>query len=272
MTNDTAGKEKSDDYRRGEYVQSLERGLAVIRVLAASQLPLTVTEVAQATGFTRATARRFLLTLTQLQYVRSEGNSFSLRPRVLELGHAYLSELTIPQVARPVMEELVRQARETSSLAVLDGQEIVYVANVSSRRVLTINVSIGHRDPAYCTSLGHVLLASLTDAQIECYLQNVDLRPYTEATVTNPEKLWAILRQVRQDGYALIQDQFENGLLAIAVPVHGPSGDVVAAMNISAYSLRVGPATLVNDYLPLLQQTAHTIEQELQAGSSVNRS
>lgn len=248
----------------------MERGLAVIRALAASRTPLTVAEVAKITGLTRATARRFLLTLIQLEYVRVERKGFSLRPRVLELGHAYLSELTVRKVARPFIEELVRKVQESSSLAVLDGREIAYVANVSTRRVMTINVPIGQRDPAYCTALGRVLLAHLSEPEINCYVRNVELRKFTDATVTDPGTLRAILEQVRQTGYALIDGEFENGLVAIAVPIHGAADNVLAAMNISAYSLRVGPATLVAEYLPVLQETARAIETELRASCGSN--
>lgn len=252
---------------RGEFVQSLERGLAVIRAFGHDRTRLTLSEVAQETGLTRAAARRFLLTLVELGYVRNEGREFSLRPSILELGYAYLSGLGLPEVAKPFMEEFTAAVQESSSLAVLDGDEIVYVANVVPRRVMTINVSVGSRDPAYCTSLGRVLLAVRSDAEIDEYLETVPLIPRTDCTLTDPEAFREMLRNVRKERYALIDQEFEDGLVALAIPVSDASGSVVAAMNVSAYSLRVGPDALKKKFLPLLRDSVAKIESEMRAAS-----
>ncbi|MHB1986461.1 MAG: IclR family transcriptional regulator domain-containing protein [Acidimicrobiales bacterium] len=269
-TRDETDLGTSGSSRRGEFVQSLERGLAVIRAFGPDRTRLTLTEVGQATGLTRAAARRFLLTLVALGYVRSEGREFSLRPSVLELGYAYLSGLGLPEVAMPFMDELVSEIQETSSIAVLDGNEIVYVANVAPRRVMTINVSIGGREPAYCTSLGRVLLAARSDAEVEQYLETVKLVPFTRTTVTDMAKFRDALESIRRDGYSLIDGEYESGLVALAVPVRDAGGNVVAAMNVSGYSLRTTPATLEREFLPLLRATVDKIEFELRATNQLN--
>jgi IclR family pca regulon transcriptional regulator len=258
--------------RRGDFVQSLERGLAVIKAFGPHRTRLTLTEVAQATGLNRAAARRFLHTLAELDYVRVEGRDFSLRPTVLELGYAYLAGLGVPEIARPFMEALCTATQESSSMAVLDDNEIVYVANVTPRRAMTINVTIGARDPAHCTSLGRVLLAFRTDDEIRDYLETVPLRKLTDATLTKRSRLLEALELVRERGYALIDHEFEEGLVAVAVPIHDGSGNVVAALNISAYSLRASIDVLEHKFLPLLRDHAQKIEIELRSLNSLGGS
>ncbi len=258
--------------RRVEFVQSLERGFAVIRAFEPDRTHMSVTDVAQATGLTRAVARRFLLTLVELGYVRNEGRSFSLRPRILELGYGYLSGLTFPEIARPYMEELSAKVQESVSAAVLDADDIVYVANVVPRRVMTINVPIGGRDPAYCTSLGRVLLAQRSDEEIDAYLESVVLERRTERTVTDPVTMGKILRDVREQGYAFLDQELEDGLGAIAVPVHDAAGAVVAAMNVSAYSLRASPTVFVEEFLPALREVVVQIEEEVRVSVQLKAS
>lgn len=248
---------------RGEFVQSLERGLAVIRAFGPGRTHLTLSDVAQATGLTRAAARRFLLTLVEIGYVRSEGREFSLRPRVLELGWSYLSGLSLAQVARPFMDELVRQVEESASVAVLDGDEIVYLAHVEPQRIMTINVPIGGRDPAYCTALGRVLLAAGSDEEIDAYLGRVRLEAKTSTTITDPAELREALLVVKKDGFALVDHELEEGLVALAMPLRDASGSVIAALNIATVSLRAGPEALATQYLPALRASATAIEQEL---------
>lgn len=254
-----------DEARRAEFVKSLQRGFAVILAFREDRTHLSITDVAQATGLSRAVARRFLLTLVELGYVRSEGRLFSLRPRILELGYAYFSGFKFPDLAQPFMEELSAKVQESTSAAVLDSDEVVYVANVVPRRVMTINVPIGKRDPAYCTALGRVLLAARSDEEIDAYLYAVKLERYTDATVTDPKWLREILRRVHLQGYALVDHELEDGLVAIAVPVHDTAGAVVAAMNVSAYSLRASVDVLTGRFLPLLRATVAEIEEELRS-------
>ncbi len=255
----------SDGARNGDFVQSLERGLAVIRAFGPGAERLTLTEVAQAAGLTRAAARRFLLTLVELGYVRNDGREFSLRPRVLELGYAYLSGLSLAEVAQPHLEELVAQVHESSSISVLDGAEIVYVVRVSTRRIMTVAISVGTRFPAYCTSMGRVLLAARPDAEVDEYLRTVELETRTDRTITDPDELRASLTTVRRDGFALVEQELEDGLTSLAVPVHDASGNVIAAMNVSANAFRVDAEALVRDFLPRMRTTAANIEDALRA-------
>jgi IclR family pca regulon transcriptional regulator len=255
--------------RRTDFVQSLERGLAVIKAFGPDRSRLTLTEVAQATGLARAVARRFLLTLADLGYVRTDGREFSLRPRVLELGYAYLSGLSLTEIAQPHVEELVARVHESSSISVLDGNEIVYVVRVPTSRIMTVTIAIGTRFPAYCTSMGRVLLAAKSDEELGRYLADVDLVAHTRNTVTDPRRLREVLAEVRRTGYALVKQELEDGLASIAVPVRDGSGAVVAAMNVSTNALRVDPETLVRDVLPLLKEAAKQIEEGIRATAHV---
>src|SRR4051812_49130784 len=214
-----------------DFVQSLERGLAVIRAFDADHPQLTLSEVARATGLTRAAARRFLLTLVELGYVRTDERLFSLRPRVLELGYAYLSSLSLPEVALPHLEALVAEVHESSSLSVLDGEDVVYVARVPTKRIMTVAISVGTHFPAYATSMGRVLLAAQPDAWLDEYLATAELRPLTRRTVTDPAKLRAVVLRARAQGFTLVDQELEEGLRSLAVPIHGDDGRVVAAMN-----------------------------------------
>lgn len=250
--------------RGPDFVQSLERGLAVIRAFDADHPSLTLSEVATATGVTRAAARRFLLTLAELGYVRTEGRYFSLTARVLELGYAYLSSLTLPQVAEPHLEELVATVNESSSMSVLDGTDIVYVARVPVSRIMTVAISVGTRFPAYATSMGRVMLAGLAEADLEKLLAEVRLERLTGRTVTSIEALRAELARVRAQGWALVNQELEEGLRAVAAPVRDGSGTVVAAVNVSAHATRTLESMRRELLAPLLSATA-AIERDLRA-------
>lgn len=254
----------ADADRRGpDFVQSLERGLSVIRAFGPDRRELTLSEVARATGLTRATARRFLRTLVALGYVGHDGRHFTLRPRVLELGYAFLSGLDLPQVAEPYVEELVAEVHESASVAVLDGDDVVYVVRVPTRRIMTVAISVGSRLPAYCTSMGRVLLAALAPAELDGYFARVHLRALTRRTTASERGLRRELGRVRHLGYALVDQEMEDGLIALAVPLHGADGSVVAAMNVSANALRVDATDLVESLLPPMRATAALIEDGL---------
>src|SRR5215470_16083576 len=186
--------------RNSDFVQSLDRGLAVIRAFGPDRERLSLSEVARATGLTRAAARRFLLTLVKLGYVRSDGREFSLRPRVLELGYAYLSGLALPEVAEPHLEELSAKLHESSSISVLDGHHIVYVARVATKRIMTVAISVGTRFPAYAASMGRVLLAGLSESDLDRYLAEATFEAFTPQTVTDPARLKAIVWEVSEQG------------------------------------------------------------------------
>ncbi len=251
--------------RNSDFVQSLDRGLAVIRAFGPDRERLSLSEVARATGLTRAATRRFLLTLVQLGYVRSDGREFSLRPRVLELGYAYLSGLALPEIASPHLEELVATVRESSSISVLDGDHIVYVARVPTKRIMTVAISVGTRFPAYATSMGRVLLAAMSPDELDRYLALANLDALTGRTVTDREGLRAVIRDAARQGYAVVDQELEEGLRAIAVPIHGKGAKVTAAVNLSAHASRVSMTSMRTELLPALQETARRIEADLRS-------
>jgi IclR family pca regulon transcriptional regulator len=249
--------------RRADFVQSLERGLAVIRAFDADHPQLTLSEVARLTGLTRAAARRFLHTLVDLGYVRSDGRQFALRPRILELGYAYLSSLSLPELAMPSMERLVERVRESCSLAVLDGDDVVYVARVPTKRIMSVVISVGTRFPAYATSMGRVLLSHQAPEQRDEYLSRVKLEPLTPKTITDPEQLRAVLDKARVEGFCLVDEELEEGLRSMAVPVTNRDGEVVAALNVSAHTSRGSAAAIRRDLLPALRETAEAISADI---------
>jgi IclR family pca regulon transcriptional regulator len=243
-----------------EHVRSLERGLAVIRAFDAENPEQTLSDVARRTGLPRAAARRFLLTLTELGYVRSDGRLFALTPRVLELGYAYLSSLSLPEVAAPHLEALVREVQESASVSVLDGPDVVYVARVSTSRIMTVAITIGTRLPAHVTSMGRVLLAALPPAVLERRLAELRPEPLTDHTLTDPQALARELDAVREAGFCVVDQELELGLRSIAVPVRDGHGTVVAAANVST---RAGSADVTREILPALRRCAAAIETDL---------
>jgi IclR family transcriptional regulator, pca regulon regulatory protein len=254
--------------RNTDFVQSLERGLAVIGAFGPDRPSLTLTQVAEITGLNRAAARRFLLTLVDLGYMRSDARRFSLSPKVLELGFAYLSGLSLPQLALPLMEDLVAHVHESSSISVLDGEDIVYVVRVPTARIMSVTISIGTRFPAFCTSMGRVLLAAKSPARLDDYLRTVSLGPRTTRTVRDAGALRTILEQVAEEGFALVEQELEDGLISIAVPIRNASGVVIAAINVSANASRVRATTMRRDMLPALARTAARIELAVRAVNS----
>jgi IclR family pca regulon transcriptional regulator len=257
--------------RSTDFVQSLERGLAVIRAFDAEHRELTLSDVARTTGLTRATARRFLLTLGELGYVSVANGRFSLRPRVLELGYPYLSSLGLPELAPPHMERLVARVNESSSISVLDDTDVVYVVRVPTRRIMSITLSVGTRLPAYATSMGRVLLAGLGDDELGLLLARTELRTLTARTVTDPGALTQLLGRVRLQGYALTDQELEEGLRSIAVPIRDGTGTVAAALNVSVHASRTSTAALKRDVLPLLLETAAAIELDLRSSGAALR-
>ncbi|TQM33366.1 IclR family transcriptional regulator domain-containing protein [Nocardia bhagyanarayanae] len=246
-----------------EYVQSLGRGLAVIRSFDAEHPRRTLSEVAAATDLTRATARRFLLTLVDLGYVRTDGSQFWLTPRVLELGYSFLSSLSLPDLAGPHLEALAEKVRESTSVSILDGTDIVYVARVPVSRIMTVSISIGTRFPAFATSMGRVLLADLDPQALERYLAGADLTPITPSTITTAAHLRAELQRVRAEGYCVVDQELEHGLRSMAAPIHDRHGTVVAAVNISTHAARYSLAEVHDRLIPALLETSAAIEHDL---------
>ncbi|MFD9430167.1 IclR family transcriptional regulator C-terminal domain-containing protein [Streptomyces sp. NPDC060002] len=249
--------------RAPHFVRSFERGLAVIRSFDAAHPARTLSEVARACGLPRAAARRLLLTLVDLGYVHGDGRLFRLTPRVLELGYAYLAGLTLPQVAEPHLEHLVVQVKESSSLCVLDGDDIVHIARVPTARIMSAVVTVGTRFPAHVTSVGRVMLAALADAELELRLNRAELRPLTARTLVAPEDLRAELKRVRRQGYALVDQELEEGLRSVGAPVRGRDGAVVAAVNIAVHAGRTSVAAVRRDLLPPLLAAVARIEADL---------
>lgn len=245
------------------YVQSFARGLEVIRSFSASAPRQTLTEVAGRSGLSRAGARRILLTLEALGYVRSEGKLFSLTPRILDLGFAYLSSMPIWNLAEPVMETLVAQVKESCSAAVLDGTDIVYVLRVSTHKIMSISLGVGSRLPAYCTSMGRMLLSALPEAELMACLAASDLTPRTRHTVTDVKELTAKIAQVRRQGWSLVNQELEEGLVSMAAPITNRAGQTVAALNISGQANRTSAKTMQETMLPHLLTAAQTISRML---------
>ncbi|HEY2769531.1 MAG TPA: IclR family transcriptional regulator C-terminal domain-containing protein [Solirubrobacteraceae bacterium] len=250
-----------------DFVQSLERGLLVIRAFDAEHRELGLSEVARATGLTRAAARRFLLTLVRLGYVNFHDGRFSLSPRVLELGYAYLSSLSLPEVAQPHLEALVAKVNESSSISVLDDTDIVYVVRVPTRRIMSITLAVGTRLPAYATSMGRVLLAGLPDDELDARLERIAFEPLTARTVTDVEALRTTLSTVRRHGYAATDQELEEGLRSLAVPIRDVSGATTAALNVSVHASRASMAALRREFLPPAQEAAAAIEEDLRGAA-----
>jgi IclR family pca regulon transcriptional regulator len=253
---------------RPDFVQSLERGLAVIRAFDAEHRDLRLSDVAASTGLTRAAARRFLLTLVELGYVRSEDGRFSLRPRVLDLGYAYVSSLSFGEVARPHMEQLVHELDESSSVSVLDDTDIVYVVRVPARRIMTITLAVGARLPAFATSMGRVLLAALPPEQLEERLAQIELHKYTQHTIASKQALREDLQRVAHDGFAIVDQELEQGLRSVAVPIRDAAGSV-AALNISVHASRTDMRTLRKRFVPEVLKTAAAMESDIRAAGGI---
>jgi IclR family pca regulon transcriptional regulator len=251
------------DRRESHFVQSLERGLSVITAFGPTTPELSLSDVARATGLTRAAARRFLLTLVDLGYMRQEGKLFRLTPRVLGLGYAFLSSISLPGIAEPHLELLAREVHESSSLSVLDGRDIVYVARIPASRIMTVAVNVGTRFPAYATSMGRVLLAGLDDAALEEHLAGLELEAFTPHTVATIDDLRARLAEVRRQGYALVDQELEHGLRSLAAPVRNRGGMVIAAVNVSSHISRVTRDKARRELLPPLLRAASEIERDL---------
>ena len=255
----------------GDFVQSLERGLTVIRAFDAEHPVLSLSEVAAATGLSRAAARRFLHTLVHLGYMHNNGGRFSLRPKILELGYAYLSSLTLPEVALPHLEDLAEQVRESSSISELDGEDVVYIARVPTKRIMRVTINVGTRFPAYATSMGRVLLAAQPDDWLDRYLSSVSLHGLTDHTITSPAGLRQELRKIRGRGWALVDQELEEGLRSLAAPIRDAGGTVIAAVNVSTHAGRRSLESVVQDMLRPLLTTAERIERDLASTRTTTR-
>jgi IclR family transcriptional regulator, pca regulon regulatory protein len=253
----------ASDVRSAEFVQSLERGLSVIRSFSSGSRSLTLTEVAERTGLTRAAARRFLITLKDMGYVESDGRLFSLRPRVLELGYSYLASLPAWEIARPFLQELADKVRETTSASVLDGDDIVFVARVETKRIMSMTLGVGSRLPAWATAMGRVLLADLGSEQLDHYFGRVTLAPLNERTVTDEQRLRKIIDDAGQKGWTLVDQEVEEGVRSLAVPIRSPKGRTEVAITVCSHALRVTLDRVMDEFLPLALETSERVTAEL---------
>ncbi|MCX5388056.1 IclR family transcriptional regulator C-terminal domain-containing protein [Streptomyces sp. NBC_00083] len=246
-----------------EFVESLARGLTVLTAFGAGRAALSLSAVAEATGLARATARRALITLDHLGLVATEGRVFRLTPRVLALGCPPLSRTTLPDIAAPHLAALARTVHDSASLAVLDGDAIRYTARVATSRIMSVTITLGTRFPAYATAMGRVLLADLPVAERARRLGRTELSALTPHTITSPAVLTALLAQVAEQGYAVVDEELEEGLRSLAVPVRDAGGRAVAAVNVAMHTTRRTRAECLDQVLPQMRATVAAIEAEL---------
>jgi IclR family transcriptional regulator, pca regulon regulatory protein len=242
-----------------DFVVSLEKGLAVIEAFDPDHQRLTLTDVARRTGLTRAAARRYLLTLTELRYADFDGRYFSLSPRILRLGYSYLSSTSLPSRIQPFLEGISEETGQSSSAAIIEGDDIVYIARSATKRIMSIGLSVGSRLPIYCTSLGRVLLAHAPAAERAAYLARVTLAARTPKTVASKAAMRSLLAEVRGQGFALVDEELEQGLRSIAVPVLAADGRARFALNISAHAALVPAAEMEIRFLPTLRNASDTL-------------
>lgn len=250
--------------RRREAMGGLAKGLQVIRAFTHDSPSLTLTEIARRAGLPAATARRCLLTLADLGYVLQLGRSFMLRPKVLELGAAYLDSMNIEVLTNTHLEDLAQQTGDSAALSVLDGTDIVYVARASVRTQRRMEAHVGSRLPAYPTSMGRVLLSGLSPEGLRRYFDQAEINALTEGTVTDRTKLSTLIDECRRAGYSAVEDELAYGVVAVAVPVYDKTRHIVAALNSSSHSKKMARAKLVKERLGILQNVSAQISRELQ--------
>lgn len=248
-----------------DVIDSLEKAFRLLQVFSHEHPSLTISEAAELSDLTRPTARRILLTMVSLGFAEAQGKRFSLTPKVMRLGFAYLSALPYWETAQPHMRRLASELNESCSMATLDGNEIVYLTRVPGNRSMVTTLNTGSRLPAYATSMGKILLAHLKPAALDRYLSEVQLTALTPSTITDPEELRGVLAEARARGYATADGEREEGIRSAAAPVFARGGSVVAAVNVSANAARVSHEKLVSEYVPALLETARAISEEIGA-------
>jgi IclR family transcriptional regulator, pca regulon regulatory protein len=242
------------------FMTSLARGLTVIQAFSQTKRQLTISQISAKTGFSRAAVRRCLYTLAKLGFAGSDDTRhFHLRPRILMLGHSYISSMPLAVAAQPVLEHVSHLLHESCSIATLDGTDIVYIARANVTRIMSIDLGVGSRLPAFCTSMGRVLLADLPADKLDPLLAQIEFTRFTEKTVVNAERLRQLLRLVQRNGYSVIDQELEHGLRSLAVPIRNPAGKVVAALNVGAHAQRVSTQDLQTKFLPHLAAAAQEL-------------
>ena len=247
-----------------DFMTSLARGLAVIHAFQERKRHLTIAQISHRTEIPRAAVRRCLHTLIKLGYATTDGRTYSLLPKVLTLGHAYLSSTPLAISSQPYLDRMSDQLHEACNMATLEGDDILYIArSATTQRLISVDLSVGGRLPAYCTSMGRILLAALDDVSLQEYLDHVDLQPKTSRTIRTPEALLECLQQVRQQGWCTVDQELEQGLRSIAVPVYDASGQVLAALNVSTSAGRVARSELEQRFLPIMLDASRDLSTQL---------
>ncbi|MEN5278387.1 IclR family transcriptional regulator [Brucella sp. TWI432] len=249
--------------RETDFLGGFAKGLAVIEAFGEDKPRLSITDVSHITGLDRATARRCLLTLAELGYAEYDGKFFMLLPKILRLGHAYLSATPLPTIIQPHLDQLSEAVGESASASVLDGTEIVYIARAAQIRVMSINLMPGSRLPAYCASMGRVLLSWLPETEARALLARSDLQSRTRYTRTDPDRLMEEFTRIRAQGHAINDQELELGLRSIAIPIFNSRGTIVAALNIGAPAMRVEVEELIERILPAMQRTQSALRAVL---------
>jgi IclR family pca regulon transcriptional regulator len=256
-------KRDGGEPRATDFVESLDRGLRLLQAFGASTAPMSLSEIARAAGLPRATARRILFTLQHGGFVSSDGKLFALTPRVLTLAGSYLRSNQVVAVMQPLLDRVSTDAQEISSLAVLDGDEVVFIARGSPTRMFTGGVDIGYRLPAFCTAVGRTLFGRLDDAELKARLVSMKRDAMTPQTLTDPKRLLAVIAADRERGYSLVDREAEPHFRSIAVPVRRYDGTIVAAINIGAHVDRISTAEMEKRFLPLLREGAEEVKAQL---------
>ncbi|WP_338500275.1 pca regulon transcriptional regulator PcaR [Pseudomonas trivialis] len=247
-----------------DFMTSLARGLAVVQAFQERKRHLTIAQISHRTEIPRAAVRRCLHTLIKLGYATTDGRTYSLLPKVLTLGHAYLSSTPLAVSAQPYLDRMSEQLHEACNMATLEGDDILYIArSATTQRLISIDLSVGGRLPTYCTSMGRILLAALDDASLQDYLDHADLPTKTSRTLTTPQALFECLQQVRQQGWCIVDQELEQGLRSIAVPVYDASGQVLAALNVSTHAGRVSRSELEQRFLPSMLSASRELSTQL---------
>ncbi|WP_407311986.1 pca regulon transcriptional regulator PcaR [Pseudomonas sp. nanlin1] len=247
-----------------DFMTSLARGLAVVQAFQERKRHLTIAQISHRTEIPRAAVRRCLHTLIKLGYATTDGRTYSLLPKVLTLGHAYLSSTPLAVSAQPYLDRMSEQLHEACNMATLEGDDILYIArSATTQRLISVDLSVGGRLPAYCTSMGRILLAALDDVTLSDYLAHVELQPKTSKTLATRQALADCLQLVRSQGWCIVDQELEQGLRSIAVPVYDASGQVVAAINVSTHAGRVARTELEQRFLPIMLAASRDLSTQL---------
>lgn len=250
---------------KDQFVQSLATGIRVLESFSDTHPRMTLAEVARRTDVSRATARRMLHTLVHLGYAHTDGRQFSLTPRVLGLGHGYWSSAGLTELLQPILRDLGEALGESCSASVLVGEEIMYISRVHTRRIMRMDLGVGTRLPAFATSMGRVLLSDVDEATLVQRLQQVDRPAYTTRTTTDPQALAEAIGRARVEGHAMVDQELEDGLRSIAVPIHHPERGIIAAINASAAAGAESAEQTLKRLLPRLREGARGAERMLVA-------